>query len=57
MTSCHRDYTYRDIIMQEPARTLGQNLIHPSFVKRVYIECSPPIQLIAVVNKFNADKK
>ena len=48
--------TYRDIIMQEPARTLIQNLIHPPFVKRVYTECSPLIQLIALVNKFKADK-
>ena len=42
--------------MQEPARTLRQNLIHPLFVKRVYTECSLLIQLIALVNKFNADK-
>ena len=42
--------------MQEPARTLKQNLIHPTFVKRVYTECSPLIQLIALVNKFKADK-
>ena len=33
--------TYHDIIMQEPARILRQNLIHPPFVKRVYTECSP----------------
>ena len=32
--------THRSIIMQEPARTLIQNLIHPPFVKRVYTECS-----------------
>ena len=48
--------TYRDIIMQEPARTLRQNLIHPPFVKRVYTECSPLVQLIAFVNKFKTDK-
>ena len=42
--------------MQEPARTLRQNLIHPPYVKRVYIECSPLIKLIALVNKFKADK-
>ena len=42
--------------MQEPARTLRQNLIHPPYVKRVYIECSPLIQLIELVNKFKADK-
>ena len=42
--------------MQEPARTLRQNLIHSPFVKRVYIEFSPLIQLIALVNKFKADK-
>ena len=48
--------TYRDIIMQEPARTLRQNLIYPPFVKRVYTKCSPMIQLIALVNKFKADK-
>ena len=42
--------------MQEPARTLRQNLIHPPFVKRVYTECSPLVQLIALVNKFKADK-
>ena len=34
--------------MQEPARTLRQNLIHPPFVKRVYTECSPLVQLIAL---------
>ena len=48
--------TYRDIILQEPARTLGQNIIHPPLVKRVYTECSPLTQLIALVNKFKADK-
>ena len=42
--------------MQEPARTLRQNLIHPPFVKRVYTECSSLIQLIALVNKFKPDK-
>ena len=42
--------------MQEPARTLRQNLIHPPFVKRVYTECSPLIQLIALVNKFKSAK-
>ena len=42
--------------MQEPARALRQILIHPPFVKRVYTECSPLIQLIALVNKFKADK-
>ena len=42
--------------MQEPARTLRHNLINPSFVKRVYTECSPLIQLIALVNKFKTDK-
>ena len=50
--------TYCDMIMQEPARTLRQNLIYPLlvFLKRVYIECSPLVQLIAVVNKFKTDK-
>ena len=48
--------TYRDIIMQGPARTLKQNLIHPPFGNRVYTECSPLVQLIALVNKFKADK-
>ena len=42
--------------MQEPARTLRQNLIHPPIVKRVYTECIPLVQLIALVNKFKADK-
>ena len=42
--------------MPEPARTLRQNLIHPPFVKRFYTECSPLIQLIALVNKFKAGK-
>ena len=44
--------------MQEPARTLRQNLIHPPFVKRNYTECysSPLIPPIASVNKFKADK-
>ena len=42
--------------MQEPARTLRQNLIHPPFVKQVYTECSPLTQLIALVNKFKTDK-
>ena len=36
--------------MQVPARSLRQNLIHPPFVKRVYSECSPLIQLIALIN-------
>ena len=47
--------TYRDIIMQEPPRTLRRNLIHPLFVKRVYTECSPLIQLIGLVYKFKVD--
>ena len=42
--------------MQEPACTLRQNLIHPPFVKRDYTECSPLIQLIAMVNKVKANK-
>ena len=42
--------------MPEPTRTLRQNLIHPPFVKRFYTECSPLIQLIALVNKFKAGK-
>ena len=42
--------------MQEPPRTLRQNLIHPPFVKRVYTECSPLVQLMALVNNFKADK-
>ena len=33
-----------------------QNLIHPPFVKRVYSECSPLIQLIALINNHKADK-
>ena len=35
--------------MQEPARTLRQNLIHPPFVKQVYTECSPLMQLVTYV--------
>ena len=35
--------TYRDIIMQEPARTLQHNLIYPPYVKRLFTECSPLI--------------
>ena len=42
--------------MQEPARTLRQNLIHHPFVKRVYTGCNSLIQLIALVNKFKTDK-
>ena len=42
--------------MKEPARTLRQNLIHPIFAKLVNTEYSPLIQLIALVNKFRADK-
>ena len=37
-------------------RALRQNLIHPPFVKRVYSECSPLIQLIALINKLEADE-
>ena len=37
-------------------RSLRQNLIHPPFVKRVYRECSPLIQLIALINNLKADK-
>ena len=48
--------TYRDVLMQVPARSLRQNLIHPPFVKRVYSECSPLIQLIALINNLKADK-
>ena len=49
--------TYRNIIMQEPARTLRQNLRHPPYVKRVYTECKYSlIQQIALVNTFKADK-
>ena len=46
---------YCDMIMQDPTRVLRQNLIHPPFVKRVYTECSPLIQLIALANKVKAD--
>ena len=48
--------TYRDVLMQVPARSLRQNLIHPPFVKRVDSECSPLIQLIVLINKLKADK-
>ena len=48
--------TYRDVLMQVPARSLRQNLIHPPFVKRVYSECSSLIQLIALINNLKADK-
>ena len=48
--------TYLDTVMQEPACTLRQNLIHPPFGKRDYTECSPLIQLLAMVNKVKADK-
>ena len=48
--------TYCDVLMQVPARSLRQNLIHPPFVKRVYSECSPLIQLIALINNLKADK-
>ena len=48
--------TYRHVLMQVPVRFLMQNLIHPPFVKRVYSECSPFIQLIALINKLEADK-
>ena len=48
--------TYRDVLMQVPARSLSQNLIHPPFVERVYSECSPLIQLIALINNLKADK-
>ena len=47
-------YTYRDVLMQVPARSLRQNLIHPPFVYRVYSECSPLIQLIALINNLKA---
>ena len=47
---------YRDVLKQVPARTLRQNLIHPTFVKRVYSEYSPLIQLIVLINKLKADK-
>ena len=52
----HDFNTYRDVLMQVPARSLRQNLIHPPFVKRVYSECSPLIQLIALINNLKADK-
>ena len=42
--------------MQVPARALRQNLIGPPFVKRVYSECSPLIQLIALINSPKADE-
>ena len=42
--------------MQVPERSLRQNLIHPPFVKRVYSECGPLIQLIVLINNLKADK-
>ena len=56
LLSTQRVNTYRDVLMQVPARSLRQNLIHPPFVKRVYSECSPLIQLIALINNLKADK-
>ena len=42
--------------MQVPARSFRQNLIHPPIVKRVYSECSPLIQPIALINNLKADE-
>ena len=55
--------TYRDVLMQVPARARNKNLasfrqklIYPPFVKRVYSECIPLIEQIALLNKLNADE-
>ena len=48
--------TYRDVLMQVPSHALRQNLIYLPFVKRVYSECSPLIQLNALINKLMADE-
>ena len=47
-----------DKIQKKAIRTITYSnyLIHPPFVKRVYSECSPLIQLIALINNLKADK-
>ena len=55
VTCCPRN-TYRDVLMQVPARALRLNLIRPPFVKQVYSECSPLIQLIELINNLKADE-
>ena len=47
---------YREIIERQPARPLRQHLIHPSFVRTVYAECTPLYQLIKLINSLKTDK-
>ena len=48
--------TYRHVIEREPTRDLRQHCIHPHLIRRIYGECSPPIQLIKLINGLKADK-
>ena len=46
----------RHVIEREPTRDLRQHSIHPPLIRGVYIECSPLIQLIKLINILKADK-
>ena len=47
---------YREIIERQPVRPLRQHLIHPSFLRTVYAECTPLYQLIKLINILKTDK-
>ena len=47
---------YREVIEREPTHDLKQHCIHPPLIKRVYVECSPLIQLIKLINSLQANK-
>ena len=48
--------SYREIIEQQPARYLPQNIIHPPFIRTAYAECTPLFQLIKLINILKADE-
>ena len=47
---------YREIIEQQPARYLQQNLIHPPFIRTAFAECTPLFQLVKLLNILKADE-
>ena len=40
----------------EPARVLRINYIHPPLIRRVYVECSPLLQLNKLINDLKHDE-
>ena len=47
---------YREIIEHEPASVLRINYIYPPLIRRVYVKCSPLLQLIKLINDLKNDE-